>query len=60
MRETPQVGGLPVVVHLLSPANRPQQVTSDLAGFWKNHYPKMRKELGRRYPRHKWPEDPLV
>jgi len=60
MRETPQVGGVPVVVHLLSPANRPQQVTSDLAGFWKNHYPQMRKELGRRYPRHKWPEDPLV
>lgn len=60
MRETPRLGEVPLVLHLLSPANRAQQVTSDLAGFWKNHYPQMRKELGRRYPRHKWPEDPLL
>jgi ATP-dependent helicase HrpB len=61
MKETPKVGGgeVPVVMHLLSPAKRPVQVTSDLAGFWKNHYPQIRRELGRRYPKQKWPEDPL-
>jgi len=52
-------GQIPVVIHLLSPAKRPVQVTSDLEGFWKNHYPQVRKELSRRYPRHKWPENPL-
>jgi len=51
-------GGVPVVLHLLSPAQRPVQVTSDLPGFWKNHYPQVRKELSRRYPKHKWPENP--
>jgi ATP-dependent helicase HrpB len=34
------------------------QVTTDLAGFWERHYPALRRELGRRYPRHAWPEDP--
>ena len=52
-------GEVPVVLHLLSPAQRPVQVTSDLAGFWKNHYPQIRKELSRRYPKHKWPENPV-
>lgn len=60
MRETPKVGGAPVVVHLLAPNQRPVQVTQDLAGFWERHYPALRRELGRRYPRHAWPEDPLV
>jgi ATP-dependent helicase HrpB len=62
MKETPKVGGgeVNVVMHLLSPAKRPVQVTSDLAGFWKNHYPQLRKELSRRYPRHPWPENPLM
>jgi ATP-dependent helicase HrpB len=58
MRETPRVNGAAVVVHLLAPNQRPVQVTSDLAGFWERLYPQVRKELMRRYPRHKWPEKP--
>ncbi len=60
MMETPKVGGgrVPVVVHLLAPNQRAVQVTSDLEGFWARHYPQIRKELARRYPRHAWPEDP--
>ena len=60
MRETPRVGDgkVPVVVQLLAPNNRPVQTTTDLAGFWERLYPQLRKELGRRYPKHKWPEDP--
>ena len=50
--------GQPLVLHLLAPSNRPVQVTSDLAGFWERHWPAIRKELMRRYPRHRWPEDP--
>lgn len=57
LRSTPVVGGAPVVMHLLAPNKRAVQVTSDLAGFWKNHYPAIRKELSRKYPRHAWPED---
>lgn len=59
--ETPKIGRLkiPAQVHLLSPAHRPVQVTQDLASFWKNGYPEVRKELRGRYPKHKWPEDPL-
>jgi ATP-dependent helicase HrpB len=56
MRETPRVGNTPLVVHLLAPNHRPVQVTSDLAGFWERLYPQVRRELSRRYPRHKWPE----
>ena len=59
MRQTPLVGQTPVVVHLLAPNQRPVQVTQDLAGFWERHYPALRRELGRRYPRHAWPEDPF-
>jgi ATP-dependent helicase HrpB len=59
MRDTPQIGGAPVVVHLLAPNHRPVQVTSDLAGFWERLYPQVRKELSRRYPKHKWPEKPV-
>lgn len=59
MRETPRVaGGVPLVVHLLAPNQRPVQITSDLAGFWERHYPRVRRELHRRYPRHRWPENP--
>lgn len=54
----PQVGGEPVVLHLLAPNHRAVQVTTDLGGFWQRHYPQIRKELMRRYPRHSWPEDP--
>ena len=59
MRESPRIGGAPVVVHLLAPNRRPVQVTSDLAGFWERLYPQVRKELSRRYPKHKWPEKPV-
>ena len=59
MRETPRINGAPVVVHLLAPNRRPVQVTTDLAGFWERLYPQVRKELSRRYPKHKWPEKPV-
>ena len=52
-------GRVPLVLHLLAPNQRAVQVTQDLAGFWSRHYPALRRELGRRYPRHAWPEDPL-
>jgi ATP-dependent helicase HrpB len=51
-------GRVPVVLHLLAPNQRAVQVTTDLAGFWERHYPAIRKELMRKYPRHFWPEDP--
>jgi ATP-dependent helicase HrpB len=59
---TPRVGGgrVPVLLHLLAPNHRPVQVTSDLASFWTNIYPKIRVELRRRYPRHSWPDDPAT
>lgn len=53
-------GRVPVVLQLLAPNGRPVQVTTDLASFWQNVYPQVRKELSRRYPRHSWPEDPLA
>jgi ATP-dependent helicase HrpB len=58
--EGPRVGVArePIVLHLTAPSGRPVQVTSDLAGFWDRHYPSIRKELMRKYPRHQWPEDP--
>lgn len=61
MSDGPRVGGgaVALVLHLLAPSQRPVQVTSDLAGFWVRHYPAIRRELGRRYPKHSWPEDPL-
>jgi ATP-dependent helicase HrpB len=60
--ETPRIAGgrVPVVVHLLAPNQRPQQVTRDLASFWENTYPEVRKELRQRYAKHPWPEDPLT
>ena len=59
---TPSVNGgrTPLTLHLLSPARRPIQITKDLAGFWKNTYPEVKKELMGRYPKHPWPEDPLT
>lgn len=60
--DTPRIafGRVPVLLHLLAPNMRPQQVTDDLASFWSNTYEVVRKELRRRYPKHAWPEDPLT
>ena len=51
------LGRVPLVLHLLAPNHRAVQVTTDLAGFWERHYPGIRKELCRKYPRHSWPDD---
>jgi ATP-dependent helicase HrpB len=59
MQAGPMCGGRPLVLHLLAPNQRAVQVTTDLAGFWTKHYPALRRELMRRYPRHAWPEDPV-
>ncbi len=59
---TPRVadGRVPLVLHLLAPNGRAVQVTSDLPGFWMSLYPRVRRELGRRYPRHRWLQDPTA
>jgi ATP-dependent helicase HrpB len=53
-------GRVPLVLHLLAPNKRAVQVTTDLSGFWARHYPTVKSELRRRYPRHAWPDDPRV
>ena len=61
LSETPRLAGrVPLTLHLLSPAYRPVQVTRDLASFWKSGYFDVKKELKGRYPKHYWPDDPLV
>jgi len=59
MKQGPRVcrGKVALTLHLLAPNGRAQQVTSDLSGFWERHYPTVRRELMRKYPRHPWPED---
>jgi ATP-dependent helicase HrpB len=60
LAETPTVAGgrVPVTLHLLSPADRPVQITSDLAGFWTGSWREVRREMAGRYPKHDWPEHP--
>jgi ATP-dependent helicase HrpB len=61
MSATPRVldGAVAIVVHLRVPNRHDVAVTSDLATFWREHYPQLRTRLSRRYPKHDWPEDPL-
>jgi len=62
LADTPSIcrGEVALLLHLLSPAGRPIQITSDLAGFWQNSYPEVKKELKGRYPKHYWPDHPLI
>ncbi|MCI0334419.1 MAG: ATP-dependent helicase HrpB [Planctomycetes bacterium] len=61
LQKSPSIcgGRVPLLLHLLGPNYRPQQVTNDLPSFWQNAYPEVKKELRRRYPKHAWPDDPL-
>jgi ATP-dependent helicase HrpB len=60
LADTPKIcnNTVPVLLHLLSPAQRPMQITQDLRGFWEGAYHEVKKELRGRYPKHHWPDDP--
>lgn len=62
MTEGPKLAGgrVPLLMHLLAPNKRAVQVTKDLKSFWKNTYPEIRKQMMRRYPKHRWPENPTL
>ena len=59
--ETPTIadGRVALLIHLLSPGQHPLQITQDLAGFWRNGYQDVKREMKGRYPKHPWPDDPL-
>ena len=59
--DTPRIAGgrVPLTLHLLSPAQRPVQITQDLANFWDDTYYDVRRDMRGRYPKHYWPDDPL-
>jgi ATP-dependent helicase HrpB len=59
-RATPEIAGRALTLHLLSPAGRPVQITRDLESFWKNAYAEVKKDLMGRYPKHFWPDNPLL
>jgi ATP-dependent helicase HrpB len=61
LAQTPSIarGKVPLLLHLLSPAHRPVQMTRDLAGFWRSSYRDVKKDMKGRYPKHYWPDDPL-
>ncbi|MFH2122575.1 MAG: ATP-dependent helicase HrpB [Pseudomonadota bacterium] len=62
LADTPRIcnNSVPVLLHLLSPAQRPMQITQDLHGFWEGAYHEVKKELRGRYPKHHWPDDPWL
>ena len=56
VKTTPRIamGRVPVLLHILAPSMRPVQITQDLVGFWRDHYPRIKSELQRKYPKHEW------